>query len=120
MLGRAGVKNGSVVLISDLDDAPSDETDLARTLVTYQREDIPIRMIGVNPTQQDVAFFREALQSAGTVTALHATGGGGAGAGGGAAFPVGLVVVIALVVLLLALNEQLLGALTWARRRSTA
>ena len=76
-------------------------------------------MIGVNPTRQDVAFFRDALQSAGTVTALHATGGG-AGASGGSSFPVGLVVVVALVVLLLALNEQVLGALTWARRRSTA
>ena len=120
MLRRAGVENGSVVLISDLDDSPSDETDLARTLVTYQREDIPIRMIGVNPTRQDVAFFREALQSAGTVTALRAAGGGAAGAGGGSSFPVGLVVVVALVVLLLALNEQVLGALTWARRRSTS
>jgi hypothetical protein len=77
-------------------------------------------MIGVNPTRQDVAFFREALQSAGTVTALHAAGGGAAGAGGGSSFPVGLVVVVALVVLLLALNEQVLGALTWARRRSTS
>jgi len=85
-----------------------------------EREDIPIRMIGVNPTRQDVAFFREALQSAGTVTALHAAGGGAAGAGGGSSFPVGLVVVVALVVLLLALNEQVLGALTWARRRSTS
>jgi von Willebrand factor type A domain len=120
MLRRAGVEKGSVVLISDLDDSPSDETDLARTLVTYQREDIPIRMIGVNPTGQDVAFFRDALQSAGTVTALHATGGGTGGAGGGSSFPVGLVVVVALVVLLLALNEQVLGALTWAQRRSTA
>lgn len=31
-----------------------------------------------------------------------------------------LVVVIALVALLLALNEQILGALTWGRRRLEA
>ena len=120
MLHTSGVKNGSVVLISDLDDSPSDETDLARTLVAYQREDIPIRMIGVNATSQDVAFFRDALQSAGTVTALYAGTGAGGAPGTGRAFPVLLVVLVALIVLLLALNEQMLGALTWGRRRSAA
>jgi von Willebrand factor type A domain len=120
MLRDSGVRKGSVVLISDLDDSPSDETELARALVAYQRDDIPIRMIGVNPTSQDVAFFRDALQSAGTVTALHAGTGSGGATGTGRAFPVVLVVVVALIVLLLALNEQVLGALTWGRRRRTA
>lgn len=116
MLLRAHVKNGSVVLISDLDDSPSDETDLAKNLVTFQRENIPIRMIAVNPTKQDEAFFRDALQGGGSVTTLRSVTAGG----GGGEFPVTLVVVIALVALLLALNEQLLGALTWGRRRLEA
>jgi hypothetical protein len=116
MLRQANVSRGSVVLISDLDDSPNDQTDLARSLVTYQREDIPIRMIAVDPTRQDEQFFREALQSGGSVTTLHSTGASGSRS----AFPVTLVVVVALIVLLLALNEQLLGALTWARGRSEA
>jgi von Willebrand factor type A domain len=114
MLRRANVPRGSVVLISDLDDSPNDQTDLAQSLVTYQRDDIPIQMIAVDPTRQDEQFFRNALQSGGSVTTLRSAGT----AGSGNAFPIAIVVVVALVVLLLALNEQLLGALTWARRRS--
>jgi hypothetical protein len=37
---------------------------------------------------------------------------------GGRSFPTLLVVLIALLVLLLALNEHLLGRLVWGRRRT--
>jgi hypothetical protein len=39
---------------------------------------------------------------------------------GGGSFPTLLVALIVLVVLLLALNEHLLGRLVWGRRRSAA
>jgi von Willebrand factor type A domain-containing protein len=118
MLHEARVENGSVVLISDLADSPNDETDLARTLVTFQRERIPIRMIGIDPNRQDEQFFREALRSGGgSVTALRTASSLGKD---GTTFPVVLVVVVALFALLLALNEHVLGALTWSRRREPA
>jgi hypothetical protein len=120
MLRQAHVEKGSVVLISDLDDSPSDEVDLARTLVAYQQNSIPIRMIAVNPVPQDAQFFRDVLGSGGSVTTLRSLRKVETG---GRAFPTLLVVLIALVVLLLALNEHLLGRLTWAgaaRRRKTA
>jgi hypothetical protein len=117
MLRQARVDNGSVVLISDLDDAPNDEVDLARSLVDYQRDQIPIRMIAVNPVPQDAQFFRDALGSGGSVTTLRSVRAIDAG---GRSFPTLLVVLIALVVLLLALNEHLLGRLVWTRRRRTA
>jgi len=118
MLDEARVKKGSVVLISDLADSPNDETDLARTLVTYQRDAIPIRIIGINPNRQDEQFFREALRSGGgSVTTLRTASSVGTAS---YAFPAALVAVIALVVLLLGLNEHLLGRLTWARRREAA
>jgi hypothetical protein len=116
MLKEAHVDNGSVVLISDLDDSPNDEVDLARSLVAYQREAIPIRMIAVNPVPQDAQFFRDALGSNGSVTTLRTTRADT----GGSSFPTLLVVVVALVVLLLGLNEHVLGRLVWGRRRSTA
>lgn len=118
MLLDAHVKHGSVVLISDLADSPSDEIDLARTLVAFQRADIPIRMVAIDPNRQDEQFFREALRSGGgSVTTLRTAG---QVSGGRRTFPVLLVVVIALVALLLALNEHVLGALTWSRRKETA
>jgi hypothetical protein len=114
MLRRAHVEKGSVVLISDLDDSPSDEVDLARSLVTFQQDAIPIRMIAVNPVPQDAQFFRDALGSGGSVTTLRNL----RRVDTGHSFPTLLVALIALVVLLLALNEHLLGRLVWGRRRT--
>jgi hypothetical protein len=113
MLRQAHVTNGSVVLISDLDDSPRDEVDLARTLVTYQREAIPLRMIAIDAQLQDERFFREALRSVGSVTSLTAA------PGGNSSFPTLLVVVVGLITLALALNEHALGRLTWGDRRAT-
>jgi hypothetical protein len=113
MLRQAHVTNGSVVLISDLDDSPRDEVDLARMLVTYQREAIPLRMIAIDALPQDERFFREALRSVGTVTSLTAAPGGGSG------FPTLLVVVVGLIALALVLNEHALGRLTWGDRRAS-
>jgi hypothetical protein len=116
MLRQAHVEKGSVVLISDLDDSPNDEVDLARSLVTYQQDAIPIRMIAVNPVPQDAQFFRDALGSGGSVTTLRTL----RKVDTGRSFPTLLVALIALFVLLLALNEYLLGRLVWGGRRRTA
>lgn len=111
MLRQAHADKGSVVLISDLDDAPADEVGLARTLVTYQREAIPLRMIAVDAVPHDVQFFRDALHSVGSVTTL-ASGGGSSSSPG---FPTLIVVLVGLFLLALALNEHTLGRLTWGR-----
>ena len=116
MLRQAHVEKGSVVLISDLDDSPNDEVGLARSLVNYQRDAIPIRMIAVNPVSQDAQFFRDALGSGGSVTTLRTVRAVDAE---GRSFPTLLVALIVLVALLLALNEHLLGRLVWGKRRST-
>ena len=115
MLRQAHADNGSVVLISDLDDAPADEVGLARTLVTYQREAIPLRMIAVDAVPQDVQFFRDALHSVGSVTSLAKDGGSSSAPG----FPTLIVVLVGLFLLALALNEHTLGRLTWGRGRTT-
>ena len=116
MLHEAHIANGSVVLISDLDDSPADEPDLARALVTYQREGIPIRMIGINPVAEDVRYFQAALGPGGGSVTTVGTDKATEIQEAGGAFPVGLVVAAGLIALLLALNEQTLGRLTWGRR----
>ena len=116
MLHEAGIRNGSVVLVSDLDDSPADEPDLARMLVTYEREGIPIRMVGINPVPEDVRYFQAALgPGGGSVTTVGSEKPTAIQKAGGA-FPVWLVVAAGLIALLLALNEQVLGRLTWGRR----
>ena len=54
-------RRSTVVLISDLDDNPSDLTRLATVLLSYRRDGIPVRIIGLNPSPADVALFRRLI-----------------------------------------------------------
>ncbi len=119
MLKRDRIANGSVVLISDLADAPNDRPQLARTLVAYARDSIPIKVVGLDPSPQDAALFRGALaHGGGSVTTLGGALRQGAPRRAGPAFPVGLVGAAGALALLLALNEAALGTLEWSRRRT--
>ena len=119
MLRRDRVAHGSVVLISDLADAPNDQAELARELVSYTRESIPIRIVAVNPTREDEQLFRGALgPEGGSVTTLRSVSGQETLPRTRPGFPVGVVVIVGLLALLLALNEQALGALSWGRGKA--
>lgn len=119
MLHRHHVANGSVVLISDLADAPNDGPELARTLVAYTREQIPINVVAVNPAKEDVELFRGALSShGGSVTTLQSGPGENRLPRSHPSFPLVVVIAVGLVALLLGLNEHALGALRWGRRRA--
>jgi hypothetical protein len=47
----------AVVLVSDLEDDPNDITRLATVLAAYHRDRIPVRIVGLNPSPQDVTLF---------------------------------------------------------------
>ena len=114
MLRRDRVTHGSVVLISDLADAPNDQAELARELVSYTRDSIPIKIVAVNPTKEDERLFRGALGSGGgSVTTLRSVPGQDSLPRTQPGFPLGVVVAVGLLALLLALNEEALGALRW-------
>ncbi len=116
MLRRDRIVHGSVVLISDLADAPNDRSELARELVSYTRESIPIRIVAVNPAKEDERLFRGALGSGGgSVTTLRSAPGRDSLPRSRPGFPFGVVVAVGLLALLLALNEQALGTLSWGR-----
>jgi hypothetical protein len=118
MFRRDHVPHGSVVLISDLADAPNDAPELARMLVAYAHDSIPLQVIAVNPAKEDDHLYRGALKSGGgTVTTLSSGPSGHALPRVRPSFPVGVVVAIGLLALLLGLNEHALGALSWGRRR---
>lgn len=56
-----------VVLVSDLDDGPSDVDALGAVFAAYARDRVPVRIVGLNPSPDDVALFRR-LVPAVTVT----------------------------------------------------
>jgi hypothetical protein len=53
-----------VVLVSDLSDDPGDLARLGSVLLAYRRDHVPVRIVGLNPADADVAFFRHALSPA--------------------------------------------------------
>jgi hypothetical protein len=48
-----------VVLVSDLDDDPNDAIRLPTIVAAMQRDHIPLRIVGLNPSGQDYAFFKK-------------------------------------------------------------
>ena len=57
----SGARRPAVVLVSDLDDDPADVPRLASIVLAYRRDRIPLRIVGLNPSTQDGAFFRQLL-----------------------------------------------------------
>lgn len=54
----------TVVLVSDLSDDPNDLRRLSSILLAYRRDHVPVRIVSLNPSDADVAFFRHALSPA--------------------------------------------------------
>jgi hypothetical protein len=46
------------ILVSDLDDDPADLPRLVTIILALKRDHIPLRIVGLNPSSQDVALFR--------------------------------------------------------------
>ncbi|HSX21651.1 MAG TPA: vWA domain-containing protein [Gaiellaceae bacterium] len=51
----------TVVLISDLDDSPSDLPRLTGIVLAYARDKIPLKVVGLNPSLSDQNFFTRLL-----------------------------------------------------------
>ena len=58
---RNGVRRPAVVLVSDLDDDPSDLARLASIVLAYRRDQIPLRVVGLNASAENAAFFQSLL-----------------------------------------------------------
>jgi hypothetical protein len=68
-LAVASPRRATVVLVSDLSDDPSDLTRLATVLLSYRRDGVPARVIGLNPSPQDAAFFQRLLPPSSAIVA---------------------------------------------------
>lgn len=120
ILRREGMSGLGVLLISDLDDSTFDVPQLTQTLIRFKDEQIPLKIVGLRPAEDDRELFRRLLGDDAFVTrpelqrrrdALAREKRGGSGTD----FPVALAGMTALILLLLAVNEHLCGRLTWRR-----
>ncbi len=57
-IALAGGRRPAVVLVSDLDDDPADLPRLASIILAYRRDRIPLRIVALNPSSQNAAFFQ--------------------------------------------------------------
>jgi hypothetical protein len=64
----AGKRPATVVLVSDLDDDPGDVPRLASVLLAYRRDHVPVRIVGLDPSADDVALFDKLLSPRPVIT----------------------------------------------------
>ena len=114
ILRRDRVSHGSVILVSDLDDAPDDRPLLTAVVLSYLRDGIPLRVVGLNPTREDDRFFQGLLASR-PLGSPVGHGSSVARASSSSRLPIALVAVAALFLALLALNEHVGARLSWIR-----
>lgn len=100
-----------VILISDLNDDQGDLTNLASSALAYRQEGIGIRIVALNPSQDDQHRFETLLGDASHITQAQLPGDRTESQD--SRFPVDLTLLIAGVALALAANELFAARLTW-------
>jgi hypothetical protein len=102
----------TVVLVSDLEDAPGDLARLANVLLAFRRDRVPVRIVGLDPSRADAAFFHEVLGPA--VPIVGASTLAQAPPHDRAAFPWSLVALTAAAASAIALRALWAPKLAWA------
>jgi hypothetical protein len=120
MLERDGIRRGSVLVVSDLDDSPFDTSALTQEALRYREEGIDLRLVPLQPSQEDRELFtrlfgRSAFVANRELVANSALEEKRTLVG---SFPTWLVVAIAALLLALAANEHVVRPLAWRRRRT--
>ncbi|MBD0347579.1 MAG: VWA domain-containing protein [Thermoleophilia bacterium] len=116
ILRRDGVTEAGVLLVSDLDNSPFDRSALARTLADYERESVPLRVLGLSPSRDDVEFFERVVGEHALVSTPELaprSNGREAAVRTSAAFPAALVTAAVVLLLALAANEHWSARLRW-------
>jgi hypothetical protein len=118
MLQQEHVKKSAVMLISDLNDDPTDLNSLTDSVLLLEQRQIPLEIVGLDPSPANADFFQRLLGSKAVVQQAHLPTG--AQARGQlevtGTFATGLAVFAALVIALLTLNEWWAEPLRWQRR----
>lgn len=118
MIERDGISNGSVIVVSDLDNSPFDNPKLAKEVGLYEKLGVDLRLVPLFPSNEDRALFlrlvgpdafvanRELLNNASLRERRTLAG----------SFPLALVAAGAMLLLILAVNENVCGRLAWRRK----
>jgi hypothetical protein len=112
VLEREHVSNGKVVLVSDLEDEYLDVEELGRVLAGYAEVGLPLRVVALSPTADDLRIFNRLLQDSDALEVAPPSRDTAAEARLPAIpFPVALALAAVMLIVALGLNEHLLGRL---------
>jgi hypothetical protein len=112
VLVRERVRNGKVVLVSDLEDEYLDLPELGRVLAAYAETGLPLRVVGLSPAVDDKRIFSRLLADSGQLEdAPPPRAAATEAALPGIPFPAALAFIAVLLTLVLGLNEHLLARL---------
>jgi len=118
MLRQAGIRNGTIVLASDLQTAPSDYGQLGRTLTALSHSSTDVRVVPLSPSSDGVTLFQSILGSDAFVNGITPSQGGvpRVEAVLTGRTPLGLLLAGALLLVALAAHERYAGRLALPRR----
>jgi hypothetical protein len=105
------VKNGSILLISDLETAPDDVPALARVLRSVQQAGIPVHLVALGPSSDSRLLFGQILGQKAFEPPPRQQSSGEPPPEGRRPLPRGLLLVGALFLLVLAAHERFAGRL---------
>jgi hypothetical protein len=111
MLERDEVEDGSILLVSDLETAPDDVPQLARTVDGLRRSDIELRVFGLAPSSDARLIFGGLLEDDAFAAPLDSSEPLPLGSEARHRLPTILLLLGALVFLALALHERFAGRL---------
>lgn len=117
MLVRDRVKNGSILLVSDLVTAPEDVPELARTLHALRRQSLTIRVVPLSPLQTGRTVFETLLGKEALIEPSQLRTPERVAVKTKAALPVGFLVLCGILLAVLAANERFAGRLGLPRVR---
>jgi hypothetical protein len=118
MLQQEHVKKSAVMLISDLNDDPTDLTALTDAVLLLQQRQVPLEIVGLSPSAANADFFQRLLGTNAVFQQAHLPTGDQARGQlvVTGTFATGLALCAALLVALLTLNEWWAEPLRWSGR----
>lgn len=115
IIDEAPADKPAVLLVSDLEDDPSDVPKVTSLALAYRREGIPLDVIALNPSPGDEQLYRRLVRGWGSYTPARLRGERTEVALRGS-FPLDLAAIALAVALLLGVYELWSARLTWESR----
>ena len=115
IIDEAPAEKPAVLLVSDLENDPSDVPRVTSIALAYRREGIPLDVVALNPSPGDEQLYRRLVRGWGSYTPARLRNERTEASSQGS-FPVGLASIALAVALLLGAYELWSARLTWASR----